>query len=550
MRWVLLLAALAAMIPSLAGAQAGSTADKIAAIRSAMEEGQGLFVAGKYGEAARQFEQGFETYKYSAFVFNAGVAYTKMNDIDQALASFRKYVRIDPDAPDVDKVKDRIQKLEAAKAAAAAAPAPVGDAGAPDAADAAVPAAEAGAPAPAVDISDQADEMRSLVVIETEPSGAPLELFERVNDSAGPYRHGQANPGWQKVAAVRAPANVSLAVGDYHVVVGKYRDFNVSETDITVEPGKVLHFKANLSQGAFMAFLKVTANVQGAYVFLDDPKMERPAWGRTPHGELISTGDHSLVVDAPGFQPYRGTIDVKHGEQTEVEVKLKRVDHGIVRVDSDAPEIKVKIDDEPKGLWRVGEAPLDIEVPAGRHRLTVTSPGRKTYTGLIDVPRGQVLPVHAKMIPTYPRGPAWAQAIVGAALIGGGVYLGVQSDDIHSQLKKDREAGVLEQDDKRVDRGRFFAIGANAGYALGGALMVLATVNFIRDPLPESTTQTDDVTEFEDPRAAPPPAEADAEPEATPAAPRSQRPVRRGPRFSIGPSITREGGGLVVGGTF
>jgi hypothetical protein len=49
----------------------------------------------------------------------------------------------------------------------------------------------------------------------------------------------------------------------------------------------VHHLLANLSQEADSAFLRVSANVERASVYLDDNAKARPAWGRTPHGELV-----------------------------------------------------------------------------------------------------------------------------------------------------------------------------------------------------------------------------------------------------------------------
>ena len=65
-----------------------------------------------------------------------------------------------------------------------------------------------------------------------------------------------------EAVSTRSPANLTLGVGHYQIVIDKFRDFNVSQTSIDVSPGHVHHFKANLSQGAFMAFLRVSANVR------------------------------------------------------------------------------------------------------------------------------------------------------------------------------------------------------------------------------------------------------------------------------------------------
>src|SRR5450432_3019341 len=402
-----LLLALVAILSTSAIAQTpgDSPGKRLEAIRAQMEKGQGLYVAGNYSGAAEVFEAGYATYPYSAFLFNAGVCYQKQNDVDHALAKFKEYLKADPNAPDADKVNARIATLEAAKAAAlaAAASAPATDAGV--SADGGV----AAPPKPAVILpsGDDQNAMKSLVVIETEPDGAPLRIYQRLDANAAQFKIGTSNSGWKEVVATHAPANLTLDVGHYHVVVEKFRDFNASEADMAVSPGHVHQLKANLSQGQFMAFLRVSANVIGAHVWIDDKKKEHPEWGETPHGELVPGGKHVVLVEAPGFEPLVSNVELEHGEQKELEVRMTRVNYGVLRIDSSAPSVKVKIDEQPKGVWRSGEEPLDARSDYGEHKLRVTSDGRKTFEGTIVVPRGQILPLHVKMIPKYPRGPAW-----------------------------------------------------------------------------------------------------------------------------------------------
>jgi tetratricopeptide (TPR) repeat protein len=543
--WILLFVFL---VPSFVGvvsrslAQGMSNAKRMEAIRQRMDQGQAAYVGKNYQAAAQIFEEGYAAYPYSAFLFNAGVCYQKLESYERALVKFRDYLRVDAAAPDAAKVNDRIQALEAALAAqrAADAGAPE-DAGAlePDAGDAdagAVPAVVSPTIAP-----DDEQAMKSLVVVETEPPGAPLKMYQRVQPSAPAFLIGGANPGWVEVAATQSPANFTLAVGRYHVVVDKFRDFNVSHTDIDVQPGHVHQFKANLSQGEFMAFLRVAANAEGANIYLDDKPKQRPPWGTTPHGELVPAGRHEILIEAPGFEPQLASVEVKHGEQKELEVTLARLPYGFVRIHSNT-DVKVLLDGEPKGDYRAGDKPLQIKAAAGPHKLEVTAAGRKDLEGTIDVPRGQVLPIHATMIQKYPRGGAWTEAIVGAALIGGGIYSGVLSNQIYADLEADRQAGTLEQDDSRATAGTWLAVGANVGIAGGAVLLGLATYNFIKDPLPESSTQIDQPLEFDDPSKALPTAAA------RPPIPRER--TARAPRDSLKLGRSPAGAGFGLEGRF
>ncbi|HYQ42787.1 MAG TPA: PEGA domain-containing protein [Polyangiaceae bacterium] len=534
---VFLLLALSALATGASAQPKDAPGKRLEAIRSEMDRGQSLFASGNYAGAAEVFEAGYAAYPYSAFLFNAGVCYQKQNDVDRALAKFKEYVKVDPNAPDLAKVNQRIATLEAAKAAALAA-APVGEAGAG-------PNAGALPSAPVLPSTDDQTSMKSLVMIETEPDGAPLRIYQRLDENAHFVLGAPANPGWKEVIATHAPANLTLDVGQYHIVVEKFRDFNASEADMTVSPGHVHQLKANLSQGKFMAFLRVSSNVLGAHVWIDDNKKERSLWGDTPHGELVPGGKHDVLVESPGFEPLQSSVELEHGEQKELEVRLERVNYGVLRIDASAPVVTVHVDDQPKGVWRSGTQPLDVRFDSGAHWLTVESDGRKTFRGKVVVPRGQILPLHVKMIPKYPRGPAWTQAIIGAAFLGASIYAGAESNRLYNELKSDNQNGSLESSDERATRGKWLAVGADAGFVVAGVLGGLATYNFIKDPLPESSVSEDKLLEFDDPLKTRPVAQL-----APRRAPQNAVAVEHAPRLELTPSASTTGGGLFLGGRF
>jgi hypothetical protein len=472
--------------PTVASAQTDSrSADgSLEAIRKQMEKGQGLFLAKNYQEAAATFEEGYKSYPYSAFLFNAGVCYQKLGNADAALSSFRSYLQKDPTAPDAAAVRERIAKIEEAKKAAK-----------DDAAD--------GEPAP-VEMPDSSDQgMKSLVVIETEPPGAPVRVYRRTEDYAPEFVPGAKNSLWVVVAQRPAPLNLTLDVGRYHIVIDEFQEYNSAETNLDVSPGHVHHFKANLSQGEFTGFLEVTSNVVGAKLFLDDTGDKTAVWGQAPHGALISPGEHTLRVEAPGYEPTEMKVEVATGDKKIVEVLLTRVGFGVLRLDADVAEITLSIDGRPFGAWRQGESALEAELTAGPHEVLVSAKGYKDLRKTVNVPKGQILPMRARMIEKFPRGAAWTQAILSAGFIGASVYFGVESNRLNRELIAEREAGYLHDKDPRIKQGFWYSIGADAGFSVGGILALLATYNFIRDPYPDPKLQLGKTREFKRYRTGP-----------------------------------------------
>jgi len=470
---------------------AHSEQDALGAIRARMEEGQGLFLAAKYEEAARAFEAGYAAHPYSAFLFNAGVCHQKSNNPEAAQGAFEAYLAKDPAAPDAADVKQRLADLAAAIAARKAAAAQTSEDGPPS--EVAVPEAVA---------TDTT--MKSLVVVQTEPEGAPLRLYRRLDEHAVPFvAERRENPGWELVAERTTPTDLTLAVGRYHVVIDEFREFNRSETDIDVSPGYVHQFKANLSQGAFLGFLRVTTNAKNARIYLDDDGRRESIWGVAPHGELVKPGEHRLLVEAPGYIASDRLVAIEAGDNREVAVDLERLTYGIVRLDGTAPELTVYEGEEYLGTWRAGASALELRLPSGKHQLHVRARGYKDLRTQVDVPRGQILPVRANMVKKYPRGAAWTQAALSVALIGASTYFALESDRLERELTGARAAGTLSSADSRMDQGYWYSIGADGGFALGGLFGLLSTYNFIKDPYPDSELRRGRASDFKETTEAP-----------------------------------------------
>ncbi len=553
--WLALLAlALAiALVVGRVSAQPSAASPPGAALDVAkkhMERGQELYAQKKYAEAADAFAAAYAAEPYAAFLYNEAVCHQKLGHLDLALEFFRKYLDADPNAPDAVPTRARIARIEAALAAAppasaaadAAAP-PPGDAGADLAPDAAAPS-----PASQPSVVDEPADMKSLVIIESEPPGAPVSVYLRESPTASPFVSGETNPGWSRVVSGSTPLNTTLDVGHYHIVIEAFADFHRSETDMDVAAGHVHQFKANLRQGEFLAFLRVTSPQSGARIYLDDPPPhKRPPWGTTPHEGLVGLGEHRVWVARAGFQTASRTFRLSHGEQRELIVELARASHGILRLSGNAPTIDIEVDGHPAGSFHTG-APLDVDLPAGTHELVGRADGRKTVTGTVQVPRGRVLPVDLVMTPKTPRGGAWTQAALSAVFLGGGAFLGLRSNSIYDDLRADRRAGSLTGDDDRYTTGKIYAIGADACFGIGALFAAFSTYSFIKDPTPPSEMRPGNAYDFPEPDGSPAPPRSDASPAPPhldrPAAVRDDTPARE--RLELMPLAQPSAGGFAI----
>lgn len=457
-----------------------TTVTNVDSIRHFMEKGQGLFLAGQHLRAAEVFDAGYELHPYSAFLFNAGVALEKAGKLEDAIAHFKRYLEIDPKAPDRADVMTRIARVEKAIEDLSRAATTVDK---PKANEENLPE----------------EATKSLVVLETEPAGAPYKIYRRMlGDSE--YVVDASNPDWKNVLEGESPANASLDVGHYHVITEPFADNNRGQTTFDVLSGHVLQVKVTLSQGQFMAHLRVTSNVPKASVYLDDEAQAKAPWGKAPFADFVPAGDHVLVVAATGYEPVKRTLRLDRAAQEDLRVDLKRLGYGKLRVSSNVDGATLTLDGKPAGECVEGKPPLEIsDLAAGKHFLRVTAKGRKPLESEITIPAGQALPVTAHLVVTPPRGAAYTQAIIGGVLLGGGIYLGLESNRLYDELSRDRKNGSLANGDSRELGGKVYAIGADVAFLSSAVLGGLATYNFLHDPLPPSRLVVGKAVEFDAP---------------------------------------------------
>lgn len=462
----------------------------VAEARKHMDRGQAFFLEKKFAEAAAEFRKAYEIKPFSTFLFNEAVCHEKLRELDEAIRLFEKYVDVDPQAPDRKAVDARIAKLEAERDAAKVPDAGPSDAGGDAAADAAVDAAPVTPPQPPP--TANIEEMRSMVVVESVPEGAPVEIWQRTDKFAPKFEIGGSNSGWTKVVTGTTTLTQSLPLGTYHVVIPKFQDYRATETDVVVAPATISQFKANLAQGAFFGVVKVRSfgdegEVRGAHVFVKKPGTKSFVdRGVTPYEESLESGVYDIRVELPGFEPVTRQVEVVHGKIDEQKFELDRSGDGLVRVEvENADRAEVIVDDSVVGTWTDG-ARVEAKVRAGAHRVKVKADDRKTYVADVDVPRGKMIVLHAQLKPSVPRGAAWTTLVASAVFFGAGAFLGVKSNSDRDALDTALATHRLDQEDPRIKRGKYYAIAADGCFVVGGVLALISIYDFVKDPLPPS----------------------------------------------------------------
>jgi tetratricopeptide (TPR) repeat protein len=82
------------------------------AARRHYERGQKLFNLQKFDEALEQFQKAYDAKPIPDFLFNIGQCHRNLGDYESAIFSFKKFLKLDPEAPNREQVEKLIEELE------------------------------------------------------------------------------------------------------------------------------------------------------------------------------------------------------------------------------------------------------------------------------------------------------------------------------------------------------------------------------------------------------------------------------------------------------
>ena len=86
------------------------------AARRHFERGEKLFALGKFDEALDEYQTAFDAKPLPGFLYNIGQCYRNLGDYEQAIFSFKKYLKLEPEASNKESVEQLIEELEEKKA--------------------------------------------------------------------------------------------------------------------------------------------------------------------------------------------------------------------------------------------------------------------------------------------------------------------------------------------------------------------------------------------------------------------------------------------------
>jgi PEGA domain len=438
-------------------------ADALKKAQNAFDQAQADYLAGKWDEAAKGFDEAYTARQFPQFLYNAGACHhmkgKKSSDVvayKTAVDYYKKYLTADPQAADKAKVEKAIGVLEAEitriNNLAVGGGSGSGSAAPPITASVAV-----------TDLGDA--KVRGLVVIESEPQNATIYLDDR---KKGPF--------------AQTPWSGSLD-GEHKIWVEK-RGFMPLEKTVSADPSKLFVLSAVLGKESFLGWVDVKSNIPKSEVYLDDQTIG--SVGKTPYSQYVKPGKHTFWVTTEGYDTYKLEIEVLPGGTHEVNANLKGSPIGKLNV------IGLGIEDSTiyiDGKVACERGPCLKSLPEGEHTLSVSRPGMKPYSRRVRIQAKTETNVKISLAPRPSRSDAVIAYILSAGFAGGGAFLGLQANKYRDDLRKEIDTGDPPPDsrDPRYTKGKAFAIAADVTFGIAGITFLTAIYYTFRDKGAPST---------------------------------------------------------------
>jgi tetratricopeptide (TPR) repeat protein len=439
-------------------------ADSLKKAQASFDTAQSDYLAGKFDEAAAGFQEAYAARPFPQFLYNVGASFhmkgKKTSDVaayKKAVEFYKRYLAEEPQATDKAKVEKAVGVLEAEITRLGAVPAGTGSGSA---------AAPQG---PSQEVQNLGDvKVRGLVVIVTEPQNATIYLDDK---KKGPF----ATTPW------------SGSIEGEHKLIIEKPGYRIVESTISADPTKLVQFVSSMAQESSFAWVTIASNVPKSDVYIDDKTVG--AVGSTPWSQQIKPGKHTFWISKEGYDEYTETIDITPGDTKQVMGTIKGTPVGKIAVTGFGIEDS-QIFVDGKVLCERG--PCLRSVPQGDHVVLVTREGYKPYERRITIEAKAETQVKVTLAPKPSRSDAVVAYVVGAVFGGVGIWAGLQANSVHDDLQKAINTGPAPaSNDSRFLKGKLYAIGADAAFAVSAITLGTAIYYTFRDKGAPSTALID-----------------------------------------------------------
>jgi hypothetical protein len=417
------------------------------------DDGQNLYLQGKFVEAAAKFTQAYEAKPFSAFLFNVAVCYEKNKDYQRALDFYQRFVEAQPRGADSKLVDKRIAAIQRYLNP------PIPATSQPTSRPAEKPQLPTLPPV----------KPKGLVVVESNPEGAAIYLGDK---ASGIF--------------TRTPYTGSLPPGQQTLIL-ELKEYKPVRKTVFVRSDRLTYLYFALTPQKNLGWIEVKGNIPGANIYLD--KRAFGAVGRTPYSGHLRPGKRKLIIERPGYDPYESDVTIVAGKTHVVNFKLEKVRHGWLKVTGKTTkDSQVYVDDAP---FPCDGYPCRGKIAPGSHRVRVSKDGFKDYETKVSVERTEEVQIAVRLNPKPSRIKAYVSFAMAAVLLGGGIAAGVISNQKKDSIEQDLEDNVLfDSGDSRFSQGKISAIIANSAFALSGVAGVLGVYYLLRKVGPDSYGET------------------------------------------------------------
>lgn len=170
-----------------------------------------------------------------------------------------------------------------------------------------------------------------------------------------------------------------------------YRRYLSESTDLTDKP-QVEAWIADCETilRRTMGEITVAVSPPDATIYIDGNKQD----GGNPLKILLDPGQHYLLVECKGYEPYRREFVVEPGRSQSIDVVLKEVSRTIIKIRSNITGARVFMDGR-----LVGMTPVEIpDVAEGQLHLQVEAEGFERFEVEQKISKGEVLTIEANLV--------------------------------------------------------------------------------------------------------------------------------------------------------